>query len=814
MGSAGPLGRTLLARRRQPKVDTTIRSAMLRIGSYTISALATLSDKCSESELTAVGIFLRTPEADALARQIAIAILATDGELREGDRQSIEAELAALLQLVANLPPPRAVSIAPVLLGVLAGQTSQARQVLRATDASAFGSITDRAVTERNVGMTSQARVLTRHLPGIRDVTATEITDFLAAYVPVLHEETGILIPAYVDSQRDVPIDEFYINPRFTQDLDEELDAGTGSFAASQLGTVVIRTPRLVVLGDPGAGKSTLAQKIAHDITAPLVSGRNPAAVPFVIALRKYEQAHVQETQSLVQFIAKHISAFYHCEVHPQVIRYLCATGRAVVILDGLDELLDTSRRLEMTSIVQNFARAYPLASLLVTSRRVGYREAPLPRSRFTTWAIGRLSDADVEHYVRKWFSLERLLSDAERVSIAKAFLEQSESAKDLRSNALMLGLLCNVYKGDRYVPENRAELYESCARLLFDKWDASRGIQIGGVLRNDARRALQEIALWLYLDGVASDGVTERKLRGKLVSYWRRVRYENRLDAERAADELLELWRGRAWVLSDAGTTGAGERKYKFTHQTFLEYFAARELVRRNSTPRQLWMQIGPRLARGEWDVVCQISIQVMDDANNSAKATILKKLVEASRTSSSLRVQANYLSFAARNLHTLQPEPSSCRAIACAATDLFIESVSRWEPGTSFSYFDLAQADYEASAEEAEINSGGPENDEGLVLTEILRSPLYQLLETAPVFSGILRDEAWNELVQLASTGNVERRERATICGLIACDQIRQNSAPLSSFEFRIECQRDFLVSAMAAVPDGSPAVVELAA
>jgi len=51
----------------------------------------------------------------------------------------------------------------------------------------------------------------------------------------------------------------------------------------------------------------------------------------------------------------------------------LLLTGRAVVIFDGLDELLDTSRRADVTTRVERFCAEYPLAPVLVTSRQVGY---------------------------------------------------------------------------------------------------------------------------------------------------------------------------------------------------------------------------------------------------------------------------------------------------------------------------------------------------------------------------------------------------------------------------------------------------------
>jgi hypothetical protein len=62
------------------------------------------------------------------------------------------------------------------------------------------------------------------------------------------------------------------------------------------------------------------------------------------------------------------------------LVARLLITGTALVIFDGLDELLDTGHRAEVTAIVERFCTEYPLAPVLVTSRLVGY-EVPGLRS-------------------------------------------------------------------------------------------------------------------------------------------------------------------------------------------------------------------------------------------------------------------------------------------------------------------------------------------------------------------------------------------------------------------------------------------------
>ena len=129
------------------------------------------------------------------------------------------------------------------------------------------------------------------------------------------------------------------------------------------------RLDRSVLLGDPGGGKTTAANVLMHHF-ALVTDGR----VPFLVTLRDYAAAAPLE-RSVTGHIEHTLETFYQCPAPPGLVDLLLLTGRAVVIFDGLDELLDTSRRLDVTTRVERFCAEYPLAQMLVTSRLVGFSE-------------------------------------------------------------------------------------------------------------------------------------------------------------------------------------------------------------------------------------------------------------------------------------------------------------------------------------------------------------------------------------------------------------------------------------------------------
>jgi predicted NACHT family NTPase len=109
------------------------------------------------------------------------------------------------------------------------------------------------------------------------------------------------------------------------------------------------------------------------------------------VTLRDYAASDPPE-RSVAGHIEHTLETFYQCPAPPGLVDLLLLTGRAVVIFDGLDELLDTSRRADVTTRVERFCAEYPLAPVLVISRQVGYDQARLDDSHFTCSARLALS--------------------------------------------------------------------------------------------------------------------------------------------------------------------------------------------------------------------------------------------------------------------------------------------------------------------------------------------------------------------------------------------------------------------------------------
>jgi len=240
---------------------------------------------------------------------------------------------------------------------------------LEADDPPLLAQIRSEAFAARMINILNS---IERHTAALcaRPAQRTE-NGFLGRYRRHVVDQHGKLEPPDFDRRRRVPIRNIYVptgitedpSPRRTRVLPSARDS---SFTVYELAD---RLDRSVLLGDPGGGKTTAANVLMHHF-AFVTDGR----IPFLVTLRDYAAADPPE-RSVTGHIEHTLETFYQCPAPPGLVDLLLLTRRAVVIFDGLDELLDTSRRLDVTTRVERFCAEYPLAQMLVTSRLVGFSE-------------------------------------------------------------------------------------------------------------------------------------------------------------------------------------------------------------------------------------------------------------------------------------------------------------------------------------------------------------------------------------------------------------------------------------------------------
>jgi hypothetical protein len=486
-------------------------------------------------------------------------------------------------------------------------------------------------------------------LAGIHRFTAD-----LRTQIAALHSHMRL---PHVKGIKSVPFDKLYVQPKFP-DMRTIFEDPKASWTAgwTRIGQ------RTVVLGDPGAGKSTFAAKLVHD----LVRDNDQPLIPFLVVLRELTDRIAAGTHGLPDFLEDRCRAPYHVEPPAGAVDYLLLNGEAIVILDGLDELTDVALRGRVVELIEGFVHRYPDVPVVVTSRRVGYELVPLPGHLFNVVGLGSFDDDDVRRYASLWFVNESA-ARPEAKGLTDAFIRDTQLVPDLRGNPLLLSLLCSIYVFEHYIPDNRPEVYERCATMLFQQWDQLRGVKAARIA-SSAYPVISFLAWQMYRSGQQPVAARSTILR-EITDYLLTRRYDDEDLAREWAQDFLTLCSGRAWILAEVGGTDR-EALYGFTHRTFLEYFTAEHLVRSATGTAAIFEWLRPRIAAGESIEVANLVLQVLDrKAEGAAGALLDLALTEASGPGRTARTRARFLTFACHSLEFFQPAPATLNRIVAAA-------------------------------------------------------------------------------------------------------------------------------------------------
>ncbi len=231
---------------------------------------------------------------------------------------------------------------------------------------------------------------------------------------------------------------------------------------------------KLMILGKPGAGKTTFLKYLAIQC----INGEFQAnRVPLFITLKEFAETRIQfKLQEFIIQDLKKLSTNFFSEIQ---IFELLNQGKFLILLDGLDEVIK-EKNSRVISQIKEFSEQYYNNQFIITCR-IAAQEYTF--EQFNEVEVADFDAEQISDFVNKWFQAKK---DTVK---AKHFIEKlrdNSSISELATNPLLLTLLCLVFEERAEFPTNRSELYKEGLDVLLKKWDVKRNIE-----RNQAYRKL-----------------------------------------------------------------------------------------------------------------------------------------------------------------------------------------------------------------------------------------------------------------------------------------------------------------------------------
>ena len=394
---------------------------------------------------------------------------------------------------------------------------------------------------------------------------------------------------------------------------------------------------KLMVLGKPGAGKSTFLKYLAMQC----IEGNFQAnRIPIFITLKDF--AEIKGSPDLFTYIDQLVELPTSDD-----LRNILQQGQMLVLLDGLDEVREENTKQVLKQILE-FSDQFHLNQFVMTCR-IAAKEYTF--ERFTEVEVADFDQEQIAIFAQNWFRL----SDPVKAERFIQTLEENKPIQELASSPLLLTLLCLVFGESADFPANRSELYKEGLDVLLKKWDGKRNIQRDQLYKNLSLKRkedlLSQIALITFEQ---KDYFFKQKTLEAYISDF--ICNLPNFDSD---PEILRMDSEAVLKSIEAQHGLFVERAksiYSFSHLTFQEYFAAREIVANSA-----YKDLIKHLTEKRWREVFLLTVSMMRNADDLLRL-MKQNIDELLAANKNLKQSLNWVSQES-NLVEVSYEPETAR-------------------------------------------------------------------------------------------------------------------------------------------------------
>jgi hypothetical protein len=354
---------------------------------------------------------------------------------------------------------------------------------------------------------------------------------------------------------------------------------------ACQISTQLKPGARLVIVGDPNCGKTTLLSFLAYSYASRrLKLSENHAAlpdhpwIPVTLTCRDLLDANFNGSSiDLIEYqLKKRGYSTSDTRILTTEIEQKMSAGQVLLLVDGLDEIPSARKRQQFAELIANI---HAPISIVLTSRVVGFSTIAEPLNSFQQLNVDTLGTKEKKLFVQGW---AKCVGDTSLVNTLASFVCNDRKVASLCENVFLLVLIAQIIaQGGILSSDRRADVYRRTIDLMIkrrpvldDRYESKP--------HNEILPHLEHLAYHMRLDG--SQHWRDSQVIASIAAFYRNEATTAQIQRHTPA-EWLNLVLNQIGLLTIAGSSVIDEQGMKcdpvqFFHQSFQEYFAAQALL------------------------------------------------------------------------------------------------------------------------------------------------------------------------------------------------------------------------------------------
>lgn len=400
-----------------------------------------------------------------------------------------------------------------------------------------------------------------------------------------------------------------YIKLNTTTKVEEEKDRKR-TRPLSALEALTLKS-HIVLLGDPGSGKSTFANHLAFCLASDQLDPREgwidrldrwPEAwrnlLPVPVTLRDFafwfenEQPKQHKADLLEAYLRYWLKQRQQSDFADSLLKLL-RQGEALLLIDGLDEVPPIDAVAGKVVIMLDDLTKTFSGPILVTCRVLSYEDERWQLSDdWPAFELDKLNGKQIDWFIAAWYNHLDVLGLEKNAKHQIVDLRRAVRRRDLwrmARNPLLLTVMTLLHSRNRVLPEEAARVYKEAVELLLWRWETAKPtqgkttdwrmlLQQAGVSDGDVLDVLSRLAFDAHRQMTINKTLKARQDKSEITADIPEERLRKALAGLIEDDnwgwdwagKLLDVIKHRAGLLVE-NPPGI----YHFPHRTFQEYLA-----------------------------------------------------------------------------------------------------------------------------------------------------------------------------------------------------------------------------------------------